>query len=131
MTHVAEVYLRIDSFRPDPVALRRRGDLLSRLAYDAARETYPVNVDIEVYLEPGSLLAWVSAVAMGLGAIWGTVATYPDFKRGLSEAYKDAKRFGRFVIGGFVSSPVQGSSKDLYSQKRTKTPGRLLRNLNR
>lgn len=132
MTDIAEVYLRIDIFEATEANVSRYGKRIEQFAYAAARETYRFDVAIEIYLEPGSLRGWATIVLAGLGAVYvayGAIATYPDFKQGLAELFDDAKEYGRFVVER-VETEAEPLSP-VYSQKRTKTPGRILRSLDR
>jgi len=127
MAQVAEAYVRTDHYPIDEESLQRVGRLVERLSYDSARLIYPRTVKIEIYVEPGSLKAWAKVSATAIGLLYGAVATYPDFKNGLREAVGDARAFSTYVIEHFRQEVDSGA----YGERRTKTPGRLLRNLDR
>ena len=129
MTEVAELYVRVDRYRATEESVADAGEVLDRLAYAASREVYPFEVRLEVYLEPGSLRTWTTVKVVGgilLGA-YGVVATYSDVKIDLKEIVADAKQVGSYILNPFN----EWLDTETYSQRRTKMPGRLLRNLER
>lgn len=106
------------------------GEALERAAYNAAREVYSFQVEVTIDIRAGSLRGWAKIGALGI-AIYSGIANYPNFKNGLETLYRDAKDYGSMAIDEFKKLTDSIRQGDLYSQRRTKTPGKLLRSLNR
>jgi len=128
MTPVAQAYVHTAQF-PDQRVLDRWGKIAGTLSYEIAKEIFPAGTEIEISLEPGSLKT-KAKVAMGaLLAAYGAIATYPEFKRGLSEAILDARQFAGTFNDNFLKFTGIAREDVVRKERRTEVPGRLTRAL--
>jgi hypothetical protein len=63
--------------------------------------------------------------------VYGTVADYKGFKDSVTELCNEAREYGADVCDGFVAGAHVNSSRVYRKERRLKTPGRLLRLMNR
>jgi hypothetical protein len=101
------------------------------LAHDAASRLYRQDVNVDVALDEGSLIARITVVGAALFAAYGGVANYKGFKESVAELCNDAHTFGMDVCGAFVKR-AEASPRQAYRvEKRLKTPGKLDRVIKR
>lgn len=129
MTEIAEAYFHLDPPDVSESALQRFGQQLSDIAGEAATGIFHPDCIIEVRLKTGTLTAW-TLVTVGSLFIGG-VLKYKDLKENLLEMVDDAKKFGGWVNKIFIHKNNIPRSKVYRTESRTKTPGKLLRVVNR
>lgn len=130
MTTVAQAYFHIRQVRLNNEEIKKLGELASGLAAEAAADLYPPEFVIEVRLSDGSLKGWITVGGILLGA-YGAIANYKGFKESVSELNSDAKVFGEKVIDLFLQKSDLPSGKVYRRERRTKTPGRIKRLIER
>jgi alkylhydroperoxidase/carboxymuconolactone decarboxylase family protein YurZ len=88
LTAIAEAYLHFKPYDVSASRLEGLGEIATSLAAEAARRTYGFDLTIEIAFERGSLKVRVKILAQIAAAIvgttWGAIATYPDFRAGLT-----------------------------------------------
>lgn len=132
MTTIAQAYLHTNISGTD-AELAEWGRRAEALAYEIASSVFPMEVEVEIVFQVGSLIsrALVKKIGAGLLAAYGGIAIYPDFKNGLLEAITDARTFSGAFNERFMSE-ANIKSKDIVArQRRIETPGRINRALDR
>lgn len=130
MTLMAQAYIH-DITTPSPREIVSWGIIAQKLAYEEALRVYGSTVEIEISFEVGSLKTRVKVFLGACITVYGMIATYPDFKDGLTQMVEDAKEFAGSFNKEFISE-TGIKNKDIVSQQRRKeTPGRILRALER
>jgi hypothetical protein len=107
------------------------GIIAQKIAYEEASRVYGPKVEIEISFEIGSLKTRVKVFLGACIAVYGFVATYPDFKEGLNQMVQDAKIFAGSFNEEFVSKTGIKSGDIVSRQRKKETPGRILRALER
>ena len=130
MTTVAQAYFHIRQVRLDDTRLRGLGDLASSLSAEAASGLYPPDSVIEVRLSEGSLKGWITVGGIAIAA-YGVIADYKGFKESILELNSDAKIFSEIVIQKFIEKSDLGGGQVYRQGRRTKTPGRIKRLIER
>lgn len=127
LVRLAQSYIHLKPFTVSDGDIERLGERAVTVATEAAKATYDFDVQLEIDLEPGSLKAWVLVLSAGIGVAYNAIATWPDFKQGLTELVQDAREFG----GGFnrmFADEAKAQSNQVYrTERRTMTPGKILR----
>ncbi len=131
MTTIAQAYLHTTANFTE-AEIDDWGRAAEELAYEIARSVFPVDVELEVVFQTGSLITRVIVIAWG-GFItaYGAIATYPDFKQGLGVAIEDAQKFAGEFNSRFMSEAGIKANEIIARQRRTETPGRINRALDR
>ncbi|MDW9608164.1 hypothetical protein GOA59_26515 [Sinorhizobium meliloti] len=132
MTTIAQAYLHASNSGTD-AELAEWGRRAEALAYEIASSVFPMEVELEITFQVGSLIsrALVKKIGAGLLAAYGSVAIYPDFKEGLLEAIADARAFSGAFNERFMTEAGIKSNDIVARQRRTETPGRINRALDR
>lgn len=132
VTTIAQAYLHTSNSGTD-AELAEWGRRAEALAYEIASSVFPIEVELEIAFQVGSLIsrALVKKIGAGLLAAYGSVAIYPDFKNGLLEAIADARTFSGVFNERFMSGAGIKSEDIVARQRRTETPGRINRALDR
>jgi hypothetical protein len=134
VTHIAEAYFYLKPFEVSDEFLQSLGHDVSAIAANAAWGLFEPASEIEVHLERGSLKGTASVIGAALAITLGSyhaVAEYRDFKEGVREMVADARTYGGRVIEGVLQEKQVPARSVRRTERRTKTPGRLLRLLNR
>jgi hypothetical protein len=128
MTILSEAYVHLKPFHAGERRIQAIAEEMQLQCPTIADVIYGPTVEIGIRLEEGSLKAWmvvVGCIWTALGPIYNAIATYPQFKEGIKELYKDAKEFGEGVLGVVQE---ETTARQLYRvERRTKTVGRIRR----
>jgi hypothetical protein len=130
VTRIAEAYFHLKPFEVSDELLQSLGGDLSAIAANAALGLFDATSEIEIRLERGSLKGWASVIgnlAIAAGLAYHGVAEYRDFKEGAREIVADAQRYGGRVIEGMLGEKKVPPKSVYRTERRTKTPGKLLR----
>jgi hypothetical protein len=111
--------------------LESLGREVSSIAGSAASRLFDPTCEIEVRLESGSLKGRVAVIGMLLGGVYHGVAVYKDFKTGLTEIVADGREFGDRVIEAVIKQHEVPPKSIYRTERRTETPGKILRVLQR
>ncbi|RVD43113.1 hypothetical protein EN742_05910 [Mesorhizobium sp. M4A.F.Ca.ET.020.02.1.1] len=132
MTTVAQAYLHTSKNGTD-AELAEWGLRAEALAYEIASSVFPMEVELEIVFQVGSLISrsLVKKIGAGLLAAYGGIAIYPDFKNGLLEAIADARTFSGAFNERFMSEAGIKAKDIVARQRRIETPGRINRALDR
>lgn len=125
MTEIAEAYFHLRRVELSPDELQRLGDQASALAALTANDLFPPETIIDVRLEEGSLKGWITAI--GLLTVYGHIADYKGFKESVAEMVSDARAFSEAVSSKIFSQKELKGSVIYRQERRTKTPGRIKR----
>jgi hypothetical protein len=126
---VAEAYFHLKPFAITEPSLEGLGLRASRTAASAALEIYRPETELIVKLSIGSLRGWATVV-VGLQAMlagYNFVANYKGFKEGVSEIVTDGRQFSAYFNEHFLSETVKSPKAIYRTERRSKTPGKLLR----
>jgi hypothetical protein len=130
VTDIAEAYVHLKRIEITRERMTELGDIASRLAAEAASGIFPDSSIIEVHLAEGSLKTWIK-VGTGLLGLYGLTADYSSFKQSVPEIVRDARTFGDLVINSFITMGHVEGAVVYRKERRTKTPGKILRLLKR
>lgn len=127
-----QAYLHANKSGTD-AELAELGRRAEALAYEIASSVFPMEVELEIVFQVGSLIsrALVKKIGAGLLAAYGGIAIYPDFKDGLLEAIADARTFAGAFNERFMSEAAIRPEDIVARQRRIETPGRINRALDR
>jgi hypothetical protein len=138
MTRIAEAYFHLKPLRVSDELLQSLGQDVSAIAANAALALFDPASEIEILLESGSLKGRATVIgffALGLyHAALGTydaVAKYKDFKEGARQMVADARTYGDRVIEDVLKEKEVPAKSVYRTERRTMTPGKLLRVLKR
>lgn len=126
MAQLAEAYFHLKSFPASDDDLQRLGREVTSIAAEAASNLFRPDSEIEVRLESGSLKGWAKVLNRAL-VIYGIVAGYKGLKESTTELVQDARTFGGFVIETVLQENNVPPRDVISTERRTKTPGKLLR----
>ncbi|MES0074967.1 hypothetical protein [Mesorhizobium sp. M0058] len=129
MTQIAQAYIHTHHSQSDYV-FEEWGRIAESLSYETANRVFPGGVELVVSIEPGSTKTRVKVFLAGL-AVYGQIAIYPDFKQGLAEMVHDAREFAGTFNEQFIKTVGVPKADIVRKERRTETPGRLLRAINR
>lgn len=127
MAKLAEAYFHLRPFEIREPNLERLGMRASELALTAAISIYPDDTELIVRLSAGSLKGWTTIVVAGIFTTCSAIANYKDFKEGLSEIIADGRKFSGAFIEKFASETTKSPRQVFRTERRTKTPGKLMR----
>lgn len=130
MTTIAQAYIH-DQRSPSEASLQEWAPIAERIAYEIAKDVFPRDVELLVQFEPGSLKTRVKVLLGSIIAAYPLVAAYPEFKHGLAEITKDAREFAGRFNERFINATGIPHDEIVRRERRTETPGRILRALNR
>jgi hypothetical protein len=111
--------------------VQRLGREVANLAAIAAVRFNRPDCVIEVDAEGGSLTSRARVVAATLFVAYGAIADYGGFKEGIVEITHDAHAFAEYVSDAFMGANNVPPTSVRRIERRTKTPGRLLRIMKR
>jgi hypothetical protein len=131
VAHLAEAYIHLSPFDTSEGAVQRLGRQIADLAANAASIFGRPDCIIEVDLESGSLKARARVIGTSLLLVYGAIANYKGFKEGVVEITHDAQTCGGLIIQSFLGANHVPPKSVYRAERRTKTPGRLLRIMNR
>lgn len=126
MAQLAEAYFHLKSVPVDDDDLQRLGREVTSIAAEAASGLFRPDSEIEVRLESGSLRGWTKVLNRAL-VIYGVVAGYKGLKESTTEMVHDARTFGGLVIERVLQENSVPPRDVIRTERRTKTPGKLLR----
>lgn len=93
---LVEAYVRlnknIDDLSPDQIVKIQVN--LQQFAAERSQFFLYADVDTEVNLEEGSIIAWLTVI----GSFYVLISQYPDFRTGVRLLYSDAKRLSESLI---------------------------------
>jgi hypothetical protein len=134
VTRIAEAYFHLKPFEVSDELLQSLGHDVSAIAANAAWGLFDPASEIEIRLESGSLRGWAMVIGAFLFGTYRAVAEYEDFKHGAQEMVTDAaamvahaKTYGDRVIESFLKEKEVPPRSVYRTERRTKTPGKLLR----
>ena len=130
MSRIAQAYIHT-SYAPAAGRLESWGRQTEDLSHKIARRVFPSDTEIVVSFEPGSLKARATILMGSVLAVYGAIATYPDFKSGLSEAIRDAREFAGPLNDQLIDALEIPKESVVRRERRTETPGRLKRAIDR
>jgi hypothetical protein len=134
VAHIAEAYFHLKPFEVSGENLQRLGRQLSAIAAQAASGLFRPDSEIEVRLERGSLKGWAVVIG-GFGAFlhvaYHDIADYKHFKEGIIEFVHDGQKYSKLVINNFLQTNQVPPRQVYRTERRTRTPGRLVRLLER
>jgi hypothetical protein len=128
VAQLAEAYFHLKPFTVSDEDLQRLGRELTAIAAEKASGLFRPDSEIEVRLESGSLKSWTKVIGPLL-VIYGVIANYKGFKESTIEIVHYAQSFGGSVIEKFVQENHVAPPQVFRTERRTKTPGKLLRAL--
>lgn len=132
MTEIAEAYFHLKEVSLSQSQLKELGDLASAITAEAASKFFPSDSIIEVRLSEGSLKGWAKVIRIGaLFGSYGIIADYKVFKESISEINNDARQFSQKFIDNFIDSSNLPGARVYRTERRTKTPGRIKRLIER
>jgi hypothetical protein len=131
VTKVAEAYFHLKPYPIDQEHINALGEVTSGLAREFALELFPSNAVIEVRLSAGSVKGWAGITVTTLMTTYNITANYKGFKESVPAIVEDAKEFGTKLVDEFISSNHIPPKKIYRRERRTKTPGKILRLLTR
>jgi hypothetical protein len=111
--------------------MQRLGREVSGIAAAAALHLFNPESEIEVQLESGSLKAHAQVIGSIALLAYGAIAQYKDFRESLGLLVQDAQTFGSAVIEESLEVANAASRQVFRVERRTKTPGKILRLLRR
>jgi hypothetical protein len=130
MTEIAQAYFHFQPLVVERADLARYGRVAEEIARIVGERRLPFHTELTVVLERGSLRGWITAaIFSGLFAAYHGIADYKGFKEGLGEMVSDAQSFSGAFNKKFISDNVAFESV-FRTERRTKTPGKILRALN-
>ena len=132
MTRLAEAYFHFKRFEVSDERLEQLGREASATAAFAATGLFSPDSEIEVVLEEGSLRGWCKVI--GIGLLVGTyhvAVDYKSLKENLPLIVHDARAYGETFFETFLPAIHIPSQQVYRTERRTKTPGKLLRVLER
>jgi hypothetical protein len=129
MTIIAEAYIRLRPFYISAEKLEQLGKATDEFARTAALRIYDQPVEIQVGLIEGTLRGKITVT--GVLTALTLYSSYSGFLDSTERLCKQANLFGDYVCSAFVKE--SGATPQLVArvEKRTKTPGKLLRALRR
>lgn len=127
MTTIAEAYVHLRPYDLEGGKLDELGARAVLRAIEAFREAYKFDATLQVRLERGSAKVWVAVLTVSMPTLYNGIASWPDFKSGLHEAVQDARAFGDLFNPAFVEEANAEPQEVYHTERRTKTPGKLLR----
>jgi hypothetical protein len=130
VAHIAEAYFHLKPFEASGEDLQRLGRQVSAIAAQAASGLFKPDCEIEVRLEHGSLKGWAAVWAV-LSTVYGSIAVYKELREATPLIVHDAQLYGDRVIERFLRDNRIAPRQVFRTERRTKTPGRLLKLLER
>lgn len=129
MAKVAEAYFHLKPFVIAESSLDGLGSSASRTAASAAIGIYPPETELIVKLSVGSLRGWATVIVSleAMLASYNFIANYKGFKEGVSEIIIDGRQFSAYFNEHFLSETVKSPKAIYRTERRSKTPGKLLR----
>lgn len=131
MSQIAEAYFHLKRIRATDVRLQSIGDFASRIAAEAALGHFSDDSVIEVRISEGSLKGWILVIGILSLEIYGKIADYKGFKDSIAEINSDARSFSDTVLRKVLSSDEVRGATIYRTERRTKTPGRIKRLIER
>lgn len=130
MVDIAEAYFHLRPFRVTASDIERLGKQAALIAGEVAADIYSPETELIVRLSAGSLKGWTTVVAVSLSAAvagYDFIANYKGFKEGVAEIVSDGRRFSSKFNTTFLSQATKAEGAVFRKERRTKTPGKLLR----
>src|SRR5690606_31463946 len=129
---IGEAYVHLRPYDIDAIGIDDLGERAVQLAVSAFKETYDFEGVIEAYIERGSAKVWITLLStISISSIYDNIAKYPDFKAGINEMVEDARNFGSLFNHAFVEVAGAKPQQVYRAERRTKTPGKLKRGLDK
>ena len=125
MAQLAQAYVHLRRYDADPQRLWRLGESTKAAAIEAVREIYHGNVWVDIRIDEGSV--FMRASVLGVIAWLGLFGNYKGFKDSAVEAVRDAKMVSEWIANKFISDAKPKDSQIFRVERRTKTPGKILR----
>jgi hypothetical protein len=129
LTKLAEAYFHLKDVNLSQDSLNSFGNFTSLVSAQVASGIFHPDSMIEVRLSEGSIKGWVTVT--GLVMTYGVIADYKGFKESIVEIHSDAKKFGNYVTEEIFKSKDLKGSHIYRIERRTKTPGRIKRLIDR
>lgn len=130
MTPLAEAYIHLKPFNAPPFLLEEHVAIISKIARGAAEKYYKKDVEIEVWIEPGSLRIWVR--------VKGTIVTSALIIAGTASVINAVEPlidaavwFDNTVIDGYFGETAPPENSTFRTERRTKIPGKINRTIER
>ncbi len=125
MARLAQTSIRFQRYEIGPARFERLGVEIDNVAARVARNIYGPSVEVDVFIESGSLLIRITVIGSILWGTYDAISKYPDFKEGLGELVKDAQDYGSAIVNEVLK--VTGQKKPDSVAKRDMTPGKVSR----
>jgi len=125
MAQLAQAYVHLRRYEADPQTLWRFGEGTKAAAIEAVREIYRGNVCVDIRIDEGSV--FLRAGVLGTIAWLSFIGGYKGFKDTAIEAVHDAKVFSEWISKTFIEEAKPRESQIFRVERRTKTPGKILR----
>jgi hypothetical protein len=131
MTQIAEAYFHVRRVSLSAVELEKLGNDASRFAAEIAKAIYPPDTILDVRLEDGSVKGWVTVIGVIAYHAYGIIADYSSFKQSVPEIVNDARKFSSRFNERITSTEELRGGRIYRLERRTKTPGKIKRLLDK
>jgi hypothetical protein len=125
MAQLAQAYVHLRRYDADPQRLWQLGESTKASAVEAVQQVYRGNVWVDIRIDEGSV--FLRAGVLGAIAWLGLFGNYKGFKDSAVEAVHDAKVFSEWISKTFIEEARPKQSQIFRVERRTKTPGKILR----
>jgi hypothetical protein len=125
MARLAQTSIRFQSYEIGAARFERLSVEIDDVAARVARNIYGPSVEVDVFIESGSLLIRITVIGSILWGTYDAISKYPDFREGLGELVKDAQDYGSAIVDEVLK--VTGQKKPDSVAKRDMTPGKVSR----
>lgn len=131
MTKLAEAYFHLRPFHISDDELHELGRLTTGISLEVAARLFPPSAEVEVELVAGSAIG--RALIIGQLVVGGLVVVshYKDLRESVPLIVSDARVFAGSVINRVLTEASVPPKSVYRTERRTKTPGKLLRVLER
>jgi hypothetical protein len=109
--------------------LRRLGGIAEEVARLEAQLVYPENAELVIDLRPGSLKGRITVVLPIIFAVYTGIASYKSFEESVVELVGYAQKFAGKFNESFMKAGTIDPSTVFRTERRSKTPGKVLRAL--
>jgi hypothetical protein len=127
VAQLAQAYIHLKPYEPSDKRMRMLGRYAKRVAVRAAADIYGGDVEIEVELEEGSLIARITLAGSLVLNTYMIVGNYKGFKDSIAAACEDAREFAVDVCDPFVEKAGADTKQVYRFERRLKAPGKIYR----
>lgn len=125
MAQLAQAYVHLRRYETSAARLQELGESTKAAAIAAAREIYHGNVWVDIRIDEGSV--FMRASVLGTLAWLSFIGGYKGFKDSAVEAVHDARVAAEWISESFIQEAKPKDSQIYRIERRSKTPGKILR----